>query len=167
MMTTDEKTTALLICSHYFTIFDIAILDMALTNKKMRPIWENLLEQMVINIKYYDDIYTIKCIYKRMQFFNYIVRKKIKLNCDYIFGVRTGLSSFHMSGHNLIDVHTTEDMLLAMLIKSTNLISIEIEVNIDWIEIIKYIPMIKKNNPNLEVVCIGITTMNGNSLYYS
>jgi hypothetical protein len=50
--------------NNYFTIFDIAILDMALTNKKIRPIWHDLLEQMLINIKYYDDIFTIKCIYK-------------------------------------------------------------------------------------------------------
>jgi len=93
-----------------------------------------------------------------MQFFNYIVSKKIKLNCDYIFGVRNGLS-FHMTERNMIDVNTTKDMLSAMLIKSTDLISIEIEVNIDWIEIIKYIPMIKKNNLKLEHVQIGITTM--------
>ena len=47
-------------------------------------------------------------------------------------------------------------MLIAMLIKSTTLISIEISVDIDWIKIIKYIPMIKKNNPNIENINIYI-----------
>ena len=152
--------------NNYFTIFDISKLDMAITNKKIRPIWHDLLEQMTINIKYYYDVFTIQCIYKRMQFFNYIVRNKIKLNCDYIFSVRNGLA-FHMIERNIIDVNTTEDMLCAMLIKSTNLISINIDVNINWIEIIKYIPMIKKNNPKLEYLQMSIMTMHGNSLNYS
>lgn len=152
--------------NNYFTIFDIAILDMAITNKKIRPIWHDLLEQIIITVKYYDDIFTIECIYKRMQFFNYIVSKKIKLNCDYIFGVRNGVS-FHMTERNMIDVNTAEDMLYAMLIKSTDLISIEIDVNIDWVEIIKYIPMIKKNNPKLEYLQIRVITMYEDSLYYT
>lgn len=149
--------------NNYFNIFDISKLDIVFTNKKIRPNWLHLLEKMTINIKYYDDIYSIQCIYKRMQFFNYIVRRKIKLNCDYIFRV-SNVISYRMTVINMIDVQTTEDMLIAMLIKSTNLISIEINVNIDWIKIIEYIPMIKKNNPKLKYICIGITNESDN--YY-
>jgi hypothetical protein len=142
--------------NNYFNIFDIAKLDIVFTNKKLRANWLHLLEKMIINIKYYDDIDSIQCIYKRMQFFNYIVRRKIKLNCDYIFRVSNGVS-YHMTEINMIDTQTTEDMLFSMLIKSTNLISIEISINIDWVKIIEYIPMIKKNNPKLEYIYIGIT----------
>jgi len=142
--------------NNYFNIFDIAKLDIVFTNKKIRPNWLHLLEKMTISIKYYDDIDSIQCIYKRMQFFNYIVRRKIKLNCDYIFRVSNGVS-YRMTEINMIDTQTTEDMLFSMLIKSTNLISIEISINIDWVKIIEYIPMIKKNNPKLECIYIGIT----------
>jgi hypothetical protein len=151
----ENKIVIWLICSNYFTIFDIANLDMAFTNKKIMPIWKQLLEQMIINVNYYDNIYNIKCIYKRMQFFNYIVRNKIKLNCDYIFGIRNGVSSYHITESDL-NLHTTENMLSAMLMKSTNLITLEIDIHIDWVEIIKYIPMIKKNNPNIKYINISI-----------
>ena len=87
--------------NNYFNIFDISKLDIVFTNKKLRANWLHLLEKMTINIKYYDDIYSIQCIYKRMQFFNYIVRRKIKLNCDYIFRVNNGVS-YHMTVINMI-----------------------------------------------------------------
>jgi hypothetical protein len=124
---------------NFVDIYDVLLLDSAITNKKIRPHWKFLLHETPIHLNYYGTLNVLLNEQLGMQFLQFIMYKGIKLNCDFIF------TTFKDFGFPLLE----ERFFRMLLIYSTNIISIDI--NVDFYAI-KYIPMILHNNKNVAYI---------------
>lgn len=133
----------------YLNLFDVLKLDNVFTNKELRPYWLLLLSSAIIHVDAKNTIYPNQ-LEDNMDFWDYVLlKKKIKLNWDYIEHVDYYVEEYNneYNGEN----EDNNSFLYMMLANTTNLRKIDICVNYNAI---KYIPFILQHNKKIKKIKI-------------